>query len=344
MNIDQLLTLCLSLVLLNLLYQQHRSQLKWLWQRTKDRLPRKWKAKSPRDCPGCQAGISLVSLPDPASVVPWSERKSNRGPKKRVDTTGYACPHSQCHYFGITDPAIHALVGYGWIDQAQTIRKLCCQACHKTLSVRNGTPLYYLKTKPKRIEMVLWFLAEGLDRAVMIRYTGHSETTLARWLERAGAHGQAWHHRYLRQLAPVVLQLDELHTRVRSVAKARWLWLVIDPISKLIPALHLGGRKNDDAYALLHQLKICLHPDRVPLFLSDGLRSYFYALTAHFGSWFRPARARTDHWQANDKLLYGQLIKRKRSRKLAYAITRMLWGKRKALIVKLKSVGLSGLI
>jgi transposase InsO family protein len=46
----------------------------------------------------------------------------------------------------------------------------------------------------------------------------------------------------------------------------------------------------------------------------------------------------------DDKLLYGQLVKRKRSRKLAYAITRMLWGQRKALIAKLKSVGLSGLI
>jgi IS1 family transposase len=276
--------------------------------------------------------------------VPWVERKSKRGRKKSVDTAGFACPHSGCHYFGITDPLIHALVGYGWIDQAGTIRKLCCQACRKTFSVRKGTPLYYLKTHPKQVEMVLWFLAEGLDRAVMIRFTGHSETTLARWLDRAGAHSQAWHHRYLRHLAPVVLQLDELHTRVRSVAKARWLWLVIDPVSKLIPALHLGGRKNDDAFALLHQLKICLKSDWVPLFLSDGLRSYFYAITAHFGSWFRPPRARTDHWLVDDRLLYGQLVKRKRSRKLAYAITRMLWGKRKVLMAKLKSVGLSGLI
>jgi hypothetical protein len=134
-------------------------------------------------------------------------------------------------------------VAYGWIDQAQTIRKLCCQACRNTFSVRKGTPLYYLKTKPNQIEMVLWFLAEGMDWAVMIGFTGHIEATLARWLERAGAHGQAWHHHYLRQLAPVVLQLDELHTRVRSVAKARWLWLVIDPISKLIPALHLAVAK-----------------------------------------------------------------------------------------------------
>jgi IS1 family transposase len=190
----------------------------------------------------------------------------------------------------------------------------------------------------------LWFLAEGLDQAVMIRFTGHSETTIARWLQRAGSHSLAWHQRYLRLLVPVVLQLDELHTRVRSIAKPRWLWLAIDPISKLIPALHLGGRSNQDAYSFLHHLKLSLKPEWIPLFLSDGLRAYFYAITAHFGSWFRPPRACTDHWQVEDQLLYGQLVKRKRSRKLAYAITRMLWGRRKALIQKLKSVGLSGLI
>ena len=199
-------------------------------------------------------------------------------------------------------------------------------------------------TQPERGEMVLWFLAEGLERAVLIRYTGHAEATLARWLDRAGAHSQAWHHRYLRQLAPKVLQLDEILTRVRSMAKARWLWLAIDPVSKLIPALHLGGRTKHDAFALLHHLKLSLKPGFVPLFLSDGLRSYFYAITAHFGSWYRPAQARIDHWQVDARFWYGQLVKRKRSRKLAYALTRMLWGKRKTLLAKLKSVGLSGLI
>jgi len=344
MNVERLLLCLLILYLLHLLYQQHRTQIRRLLQRSKDRLPRTWKPKSPRDCACCQTGISLVPLPDPNSVVPWSDCKSPRGRKKTVDTSGYACPQSGCDYLGITDPDIHALVGYGWIDEAGTIRKLRCQACGKTFSVRKGTPLYYLKTDPKQVEMVLWFLAEGLDQAVMIRFTGHSETTIARWLQRAGTHSQAWHHRYLRLLMPVVLQLDELYTRVRSIATARWLWLAIDPISKLIPALHLGGRRNEDAYAFLHQLVLALKPEWVPLFLSDGLRAYFYAITAHFGSWFRPPRARTDHWQVDEHLLYGQLVKRKRSRKLAYAITRMLWGQRKALIEKLKSVGLSGLI
>ena len=344
MNVERLLICLLVLYLLHLLYQRHQSRLRRWWQRSKDHLPRRWKPKSPRDCVCCQSGISLVPLPDPNAVVPWSERKSKRGRKKSIDTSGYACSSSGCEYLGITDAEVHALVGYGWIDQAHAIRKLCCQACGKTFSVRKGTPLYTLKTEPNRIEMVLWFLAEGLDQAVMIRFTGHSEATLARWLQRAGAPSQAWHHRYLRLLVAVVLQLDELHTRVRSIAKARWLWLAIDPLSKLIPALHLGGHTKEDAYTLLHQLKLSLKPGWVPLFLSDGLRSYFYALTAHFGSWFRPPGARTDHWQVDEQLLYGQLVKRKRSRKLAYTITRMLWGKRKTLTHKLKSVGFSGLI
>ena len=82
----------------------------------------------------------------------------------------------------------------------------------------------------------------------------------------------------------------------------------------------------------------------MPLFLSDGLRSYFYAITAHFGHWFRPARARTDHWQVDEALLYGQLVKHRQRRKLVYAITRMICGKRKHLLIRLKAVGLSGLI
>ena len=137
MNFDRLALCLLTLYLLYLLYQLHRTRLRRLWQRSKNRLPRTWKPQSPRDCACCQTGVCLAPLPDPKSVTPWSQCKSTRGRKKTVDTDGYACPHPACKYFGITDDNIHALVGYGWIDQAQTIRKLCCQACPKpSLSVK----------------------------------------------------------------------------------------------------------------------------------------------------------------------------------------------------------------
>ena len=85
----------------------------------------------------------------------------------------------------------------------------------------------------------------------------------------------------------------------------RWLWLAIDPISKALPSLHLGGRKAEDAYALVHDLTHRLTPDCVPTFTTDGLRSYFYALTAHFGHWHKAAGDRVAHWQVETTLLYG---------------------------------------
>jgi hypothetical protein len=107
--------------------------------------------------------------------------------------------------------------------------------------------------------------------------------------------------------------------------------LVIDPVTKVIPSLHVGGRKSENAYAIAHDLKTRLAPGCVPGFLTDGLWSYFDAITAQFGFWFRPKRARTDHWMADERLHHGQLVKRKQGRKLNYAIQRMACGSRKAL-------------
>ena len=99
--------------------------------------------------------------------------------------------------------------------------------------------------------------------------------------------------------------MDELYARVRHPQKRRWLWLAIDPISKAIPSLHLGGRTSGDAYALVHDLTSRLHRDCIPAFTTDGLRSYFYALTAHFGHWHRSPRDRKDHWLTSKHLLHG---------------------------------------
>lgn len=159
-----------------------------------------------------------------------------------------------------------------------------------------------------------------------------------------GEHSARWHERLFQNLSITLIQMDELYAKVRGVEDARWLWLAIDPKSKALLALHLGLRRSDNAYTLVHKLKRCLHPGCVPAFTTDGLRSYFYAVTAHFGRWFRPPRARTDHWQVDERLLQGQLVKRHERRKLTYTITRMLWGKRQALNDLLEDQGFRRLI
>lgn len=92
--------------------------------------------------------------------------------------------------------------------------------------------------------MVLWFMAEGVDLSVMVRYTGYADATLARWLNKAGQHSHQLHDVLFRGLVIPLAQMDELYARVRSPERSRWLWVVIDPISKALPTIHLGGRKK----------------------------------------------------------------------------------------------------
>jgi IS1 family transposase/transposase-like protein len=337
--IEKLLIVGLVILVIRYWWQVNRGWLRRWWKQTKDRLPRHWHPKSPHDCPHCQAGVKLEVARVNQQVLPWREQRSRRGAKKRITTQGYACLNPACVYFGITDEQVHAVVGNGKRGKDHDIQYLKCQACQKVFTCRKGTPLYYLKTKTERVEMVLWFLVEGVDLSVMVRYTGHGDATLARWLNRMGEHSTGLHNVFFRNLVIALVQFDELYARVRTSEKARWLWLAIDPVSKALPALHLGGRTSADAYAVVHDFKERLNAECVPAATSDGLRSYFYALTAHFGLWFRPKRARTDHWQPSDDLLIGQLVKRRERYTVTFTLTRMLWGKRSALFARLTALG-----
>ena len=121
--------------------------------------------RCPLDCPACRLASTTWPgvRPAPALVRPWSEVKSRRGAPKRIDTKGFACPNRMCLYFGITDAQIYPLVvdgKHGHVERIQTFR---CQACRTTFSARRHTPLYQLKTPSQQIAVVLSSLAEGLD-------------------------------------------------------------------------------------------------------------------------------------------------------------------------------------
>ena len=319
-RIEDLVIILMACQLTRQWWRLNRRWVKGLWQRAKDHRPMKRYPKSPHDCPHCCRGIHLEKAPINREVKPWGEVKSRRGRKKTYSTQGKGCLNPKCPYYGITDETIHALVRHTMRGKNKDIPYLRCQCCHTVFTSRKGTPLYYLKTPADRVEMVLWFLVEGVDVAVMVRYTGHKDATIARWLERMGEHSQGLHNVLFRQLVLRLVQLDELYARVKNTAQACRLWLVIDSVSKVIPTLHLGGRKSEDAYAVAHDLHERLDPACVPNCMTDGLWSYFYALTAHFGEWFRPKGARTDHWRPQEGFRLAQLVKRTERHKLKYAV------------------------
>ena len=266
--------------------------------------------RTPLDCPLCRLCSSAVRSV-PAPVRPWCEVKSRRGAPKRVNTEGFACPNQQYLYFGITEAHIHALVGDGKHGRAEQIQTFRCQACRTTFSARRHTPLYHLKTPSHHVGMVLTALAEGLDPSAAERVFGYRQATITTWLSRAGEHAQTLHKHYFCTLQLPHMQLDELRTRLRSCTQVIWLWLAIDPCTKLLPVLHLGPRTQHMAHTVIHSLRQFLAPGCLPLFTSDGLNLYFYALTAHFGYWLEAGRRgrHARRWQVAAGLIYGQVKK-----------------------------------
>ncbi len=304
------------------------------------------KPRTPDDCPACRLVSTPASGGGRASppVRPWSEVKSRRGSPKRIDTEGFACPNPQCQYFGNTDAHFHALVGDGKHGRAEPIQTFRCQACRSTFTSRRNTPMYRLKTPSHQVAMVLSALAEGLDPSAAERIFGCCQATITRWLTRAGLHAQLLHERSFCHLHLPHVQLDELRTRLRSHTQVQWLWLAIDPRTKLLPVLQLGPRTQYMAHQLIHSLRQMLAPGCLPIFTSDGLNVYFSALTAHFGAWRDERRRRRNvrRWQVATNLIYGQVKKCYRRRKLVRVTHVMRLGTEEALKAALQGLGLSG--
>jgi hypothetical protein len=81
--------------------------------------------------------------------------------------------------------------------------------------------------------------------------------------------------------------------------------------TKILPVLYLSPRTQHAAHLLIHSLRQLLAPDCLPLFTSDGLNLYFYALTAHFGQWLQVGRRGSNvrWWRVEPSLIYGQVKK-----------------------------------
>jgi hypothetical protein len=63
----------LGCILAWMVWKHHHRRLRKLWEKIKAARPRRWRAKSPHDCPACQAGVRLAVQRVRREVAPWSE-------------------------------------------------------------------------------------------------------------------------------------------------------------------------------------------------------------------------------------------------------------------------------
>ena len=101
--------------------------------------------------------------------------------------------------------------------------------------------------------------------------------------------------------------------------------------------IDVGSRTLEMAQRIVHQVAKVVAPGCVPLYLTDGLKAYATAILAHFGQWMQPERRQDKgplpkpRWMPLPELLYAQVVKSYRRRRLVGVKHRVVFGTRLAI-------------
>jgi transposase-like protein len=116
---------------------------------------------------------------------------------------------------------------------------------------------------------------------------------------------QAFSQHVLHDVRVRQVQLDELFALLSAVKDGAvsaaeaierlerspsWVWVAMDPESKLLLVIDVGERTLAMAQRVVHHVAQVLAPDCAPLFLTDGFHEYLTALLTHYGQWVQPVR------------------------------------------------------
>jgi hypothetical protein len=108
--------------------------------------------------------------------------------------------------------------------------------------------------------------------------------------------------------------------------------MAIDPVTKLLVAIDVGERPLAMAQDFVYHVSQVLAPDCAPLFVTDGFREYLTALLTHYGHWVQPPRrhatgpAPKPRWMPLPPVLYAQVVKTVRRRRLVRVRHRVVFG------------------
>jgi IS1 family transposase len=292
-------------------------------------------------CAACEQAPEHVPQPPsgpPLRIVP------TRGRPRQVDTSQHFCPNANCAYRGWVDWGNLCANGH---PSGGPWRQCYCTACEGYFLETHGTPVHGKRVAPDLLVWAVGALAEGLGIRAVARVFAVDPNTVLAWLLEVADHLKAFSPYFLRDVRVTQVQLDELYALLSAVkdgevseaeAIARlerspqWVWGAMDPESKLLLALAVGERTLAMAQRVVHQVVQVLAPGCVPLFLTDGFKEYTTALLTHFGQWVQPSRRQAQgpapkpRWMPLPQLLYAQVVKTVRRRRLVRVRHRVVFG------------------
>jgi IS1 family transposase len=293
--------------------------------------------------PLCALCEREAAHPQPPLVPPEPMPPTHRRPRT-VDTSQHFCPHRGCRYRGWRGRGNLRANGH---PSGGRWRQLQCTACEGYFLETHGTIFHGKQVAGELIVHVLACLAEGLGIRATARVFEVEANTVLHWLVEAAEQLRAFSASFLCDLHVKQLQLDELYAVLSAVkdgeiteAKAikrlsrspQWVWVAMDPESKLLLTIEVGDRTLAMAQRVVHHVAQVLAPDCAPLFVTDGFREYMTALLTHYGYWLQPPRHQVTgpkpkpRWMPQPQLLYAQVVKTVRRRRLVRVTHRVVFG------------------
>jgi IS1 family transposase/transposase-like protein len=325
--------------------------------------PTQTRSSAPKPFPGLThkphcAACEQVSAPgDHTPSAPLPLIPSAHGRPRQVDTSGHFCPHPACRYHGWVRRGNIRANGH---PSGQPWRQLQCMACRTYFLETHGTPLHGKHVPAERLVWAVGALAEGLGIRAVARVFEMDPNTVLQWLVEAADHTAALSRYFLHDLHVSQIQLDELFALLSAVKAGEvsdaeaiqrlsrsphWVWVAIDPVTKLLLSLDIGDRTLEMAQRFVHSVIQILAPGCVPLFLTDGFKEYTTALLTHFGSWVRPPRRQAQgpmpkpRWMPLPQLLYAQVVKSYRRRHVVRVHHRGVFGTLDRITLRLAAHG-----
>jgi IS1 family transposase len=267
-----------------------------------------------------------------------------RGRRRQVDTATHFCPNPDCRYRGWAGWGNLRANGH---PNGGRWRQLLCIVCRRYFLETLGTIFHGKHASVELIVRVIACLAEGLGIRGTARVFEVDPNTVLQWLVAAAEQLQALSRHALHDVRVKQVQLDELFallsavkagevSAVEAIARLerspQWVWVAMDPESKLLLTVDVGDRTLAMAQRVVHQVAQVLAPDCAPLLLTDGFREYLTALLTHYGQWVQPPRrqakgpAPRPRWMPQPQLLYAQVVKTVRRRRLVRVRHRVVFG------------------
>src|SRR5439155_9176152 len=214
-------------------------------------------------CALCAHEATHGKPPPPMRPAPMPP--THRRPR-RIDTSGHFCPHAGCRYRGWLGLGNLRANGH---PSGGSWRQFQCTACQGDFPEHHGT-LFYGKQVPVELSVhVLVCLAEGRGMRATARVFEVDPNTVLGWLVEAAEQLPTCAQYFLCDVHVKQVQLDELYAVLSAVkdgalseAKAierlsrspHWVWVAMDPESKLLLTLDVGERTVVMAHHVVHQV------------------------------------------------------------------------------------------